>query len=133
MSQPFFYKKNSKGDPIVGSNIKATKKPSSAHVQIANIINAPVTDAAKVPFSSGNRFFVQMGANGEPVRASLIKSSVVPEGNYLEVFKNRVITLPMGAEQNSGYIPDSEEDLASVDMILSENFILNGGRSSVIV
>lgn len=132
MSRPFYYKKNLKGDPILGSNLKATKKPSSAHTQIVNIINAPLPDNFKPSFSTNNRFFIQIDVNGEPVRGSLIKSSVIPEGTYLELFKNNILTTPKGTNSNSGVLEDDIEDIAGLELVVSEDLRLNGYRTSYI-
>ena len=135
MAQPFFFRKDSKGDPIPGSNIKSNTKPSSAHSQVVNVINGPIpnSNAFKPSFSSGNRFFVQIDSNGGIISKSLVKSSVVPEGNYLEVFKNNIVALPLGSNENPGYIPVTLEEVASIRVLFSQDFLTNGARSNVTI
>lgn len=134
MGQPLFFRKDRKGLPIVRSNMKASKKPSTAHTQVANVVNGPVPDSFKPRFSGTNlRYFVEIDATGTPISGSLISSTNVPEGNYLELFKNNIIGLPLGSNENSGVVVDTPEDLADVPMIMSEDFRINGYRTTSIV
>ena len=130
MSQPFYYRKNSKGEPIVGSNLKATTKPSSAHVQILNVVIGPTPDSKKPRFNNTSRFFIQIDADGNPIKGTLIKSSVTPEGNYLELFKNNVLTLPLESNPDSGAIETTLDDLSNFEPLISYDFLINGSRGS---
>ena len=126
----FFFKKDRSGLPIAGSNIKATRKPSTAHIQVTNVIIAPTSISFKPTFAGNERYFVQYSENGELITGSLMSYTSAPEGMFLELFKNNVITLPLEANENSGVVDDSAEDIANVPMYMSEDFIQNGYRTT---
>ena len=135
MGQPLYFRKNSKGLPVLGSNMKANKKPTASHTQITNVINSPLPDSFKPRFAgTTQRYFIQFNSTtGELISNSLIQSTNVPEGYYLELFSNNLVTTPLGSNQNSGVRFDSLEDLADVPVILSQDFLTNGYRRTVIV
>jgi len=134
MGQPLYFKKNTKGLPIVGSNLKANAKPSSAHTQIVNVINAPLPDSVRPRFyGTTNRYFVQFNSStGALISGSLIESTNVPEGSYLEVFSNNTVALPLGSETNSGVVNMIATELNSIPFMMSEDFRVNGYRKNTI-
>ena len=126
----FFFKKDRSGLPIPSSNLKATKKPSTAHTQVTEIINAPIPNAFKPRFFGNKRYFVQYTEIGELITGSLVSSITPPEGMFLELFKNNLIALPLEANQNSGLLTNSIEDLATIPIYMSEEFKINGHRTT---
>jgi hypothetical protein len=133
MGQNLYFRRGRNGLPLAGSNIRANRRPSTGHIQVKNVINGPISDSFKPAFAGNNRFFVQLDANGNVINGSLVVSTIVPVGNYMELFKDNVIGRPRGENENSGVVVDSPEDLADVPMIMSEDFRINGYRTSKIV
>lgn len=127
----FFFRKDRSGLPVPGSNLKATKKPSTSHTQVSTIVPAPVPNSFKPTFAGSKRYFVQMDANGDLINGTLIASTTPPEDqSFLEVFKNNVVGLRLEANQNSGAIEPTAEELAGIPVYMSEDFIQNGFRTT---
>ncbi len=140
MSQAIYFRKDRRGFPIVGSNLKATRRPSSAHTKAGGVINGPVVNSLKPSFAGTNRYFVLFSeTTGDIVGRSLVVSSTVPENApantyYMEIFKNNLIALPTGDLQDSGFIFEDVEQLILDEVIeppivlISEDYAQNGYR-----
>lgn len=121
-----YYKIDENGLPLRWSNVTSNTRPPYTVGTVHAIINAPSPDSAKQPFPGGRRYFVMIDSNGNPIDGTLIGSTLTPEGNYLEMYANGILSLPQGSNQNSGYVPNSLEELANVPVYMSEEYRRNG-------
>lgn len=134
MPQPIYFRKDRKGFPLASSNVRANRRPSTAHIPIENVFVGPIPDFEKVRFQGANRYFVQFNeTTGQIVPNSLVVSTTVPTGYYLEVFSNNIIALPIGDTQESGVIIEDvnkmiEDKEIEPIMIYSEDYAQNGYR-----
>lgn len=124
-----FFRKNSKGMPIPNSNIRQILKPYGNWDVVINVING-ASPIPRLRFPGPNRYFVQLDITGAVIPGSMIASPTVPVGKYLEVFANGYITVTDDNATNSGLIPEDPEDLLTVPLILSKDFLDNGYRTN---
>jgi len=116
---------NKNGIPIPNSNIKRLIKPLGNWGTVLSVVNGP-TPIARQRFGNGKRYFVQIDSTGAVIESSLVESTSVPVGNYLELFANGYITLTDDSATNSGVIENTPTELLTIPTILSKDFLENG-------
>lgn len=121
-----YFKIDKNGLPVNGSNVILNNRPPSAVGSVAVVVDSPTTNNVKEPFPYFQRFFVQADSEGTPIDGTLMNLPYVPEGKYLELFANGILSLPTGSNQNSGAEPDDPEDVAEVPIYMSEQYMADG-------
>ena len=124
-----FFQTDINGLPIEGSNVTTNTRPKYKVSTITLTSNGPTPDALKQVWPGARRFFIQINTEGVPVDGTLIFSLTVPdmeEVQFLELFANGVLTLPLGENQDAGAIPDDPEDVAEIPVYMSEEYRQNG-------
>lgn len=124
----FFFRMNKNGIPIPNSNIKRLIKPLGNWGTVLAVINGP-TPITRQRFGNGKRYFVQIDNTGAVIESSLVESTSVPEGNYLELFANGYITVTDDSATNSGVIQDTPAEILDIPLTLSQDFLDNGYKT----
>lgn len=91
MQYKFYYRIDSKGNPIPGSNIRAKKKPRSQ--RYVELVPTKYYDCCNIDYNyiitAGNRkpkYFVKLDDKNLPINGTLIKSGRAPSYNYQIVY-----------------------------------------------
>ncbi len=129
----YAYLKDGDGYPTAGSNksYETRAEVPPTYTVIVAVINAPL--GTNTQFHITNKYFIEFDATtGIPIDDSLVVDTSTPAGNYLELFRNNVLTIPnTPGTTTSGALPDTRADIARIPLVVSQRFKFFGSNKRV--